>query len=53
MLSPSAPMAKANPSARVCSSESDSENGSTNAATTITPTQTCLGRVLNRASSWA
>ena len=53
MLRPSAPIANANPSASVCSSESESENGIRNAVTTISPTQICFGRVLKSASSCA
>ena len=52
MLSPSAPIANAEAERQVWSSASVSENGSRNATTTIRPTQTCLGRVLNSASSW-
>ena len=53
MLSPSAPIANANPSASVCSIESWTKNGVANASTMIAPTHTSLGRVLNSASSWA
>ena len=53
MLSPSAPMVNANPSASVCSTESLMMNGVTNAITMIAPTHTSFGRVLKSASSWA
>ena len=53
MLRPSAPIAKPKASASVSSVGSVSRNGARNAAKTLAPTQTCLGRVLKRASSWA